>query len=539
MSKVIHQPVLKSKAKNRLIVFLPFTVVTLLTTLSALNLLSATTFANPQAISASVQVLEACSISTEDDGNATLDNPFEIVGGTYNDNVQEATIKVLCNDRNGYSIYAVGYSNDAEGNNNLIGSTTDKLIPTGTVSDATVSNWAFKFSLPTGANANTTFTPTILGDTDGSFSSFHVIPSTTTKIATFTSSIDTSTFSSLTATYAVGISPYQDPDTYTGQVKYTVVHPNYANLNGKNIITIATTNNATGFTIDGTAYTNGDTLELVPDGTTHTIVASTSDFNEGYEFDSWSATGGVVLTSTSNSTTTFTLAGNGTLTLNGKQSCQTTVSGTMQDFKPCSDVANGTSGTLTDVRDSNTYTVAKIGSLWWMTSNLKTMGTVTAALSNFSGSDFNIEGGGTLATGDSTANTYTAARATLSTNSSYPGAYYNYCAASAGTVCTDSNSTEASSDICPSGWRLPTNAEFGTIGTSSGSTTNVSAFGAIYSGHYNSGTLSLTGSYGYWWSSTANGTTNRYYLRYYRGSLLSGRYYNDRQYGVSIRCVKS
>ncbi|MBQ6375863.1 hypothetical protein IJJ37_02975, partial [Candidatus Saccharibacteria bacterium] len=103
---------------------------------------------------------------------------------------------------------------------------------------------------------------------------------------------------------------------------------------------------------------------------------------------------------------------------------------------------------------------------------------------------------------------------------------------------TDSNSTDASSDICPSGWRLPTNAEFGTIGTSSGSTTNVSTFGAIYSGNYYSGTLGNTGSYGYWWSSTANNTTLRYRLLYYSGKLYSG-VLDNRQNGYSIRCVKS
>ncbi|MBQ6375393.1 hypothetical protein IJJ37_00435, partial [Candidatus Saccharibacteria bacterium] len=95
----------------------------------------------------------------------------------------------------------------------------------------------------------------------------------------------------------------------------------------------------------------------------------------------------------------------------------------------------------------------------------------------------------------------------------------------------------ASSDICPSGWRLPTNAEFGTIGTSSGSTTDASAFGAIYSGYYYGGTLYDSGLRGYWWSSTAGNTTGRYSLLYYSGKLYSGDVIG-RQYGFSIRCVK-
>ena len=168
-----------------------------------------------------------------------------------------------------------------------------------------------------------------------------------------------------------------------------------------------------------------------------------------------------------------------------------------------------------------------------MTANLKITGTISASLSNFTGNDVNITVN-SLTSG----NSYTEARSTLSTNSTYPGAYYNYCAASAGTICTSSNSTNATSDICPSGWRLPTNAEFGTIGTSSGSTTNVAAFGAIYSGYYSGGSLGNTGSYGNWWSSTARSTTNRYLLYYNSGKLYSGNYYN-RRLGLSVRCVKA
>ena len=36
------------------------------------------------------------------------------------------------------------------------------------------------------------------------------------------------------------------------------------------------------------------------------------------------------------------------------------------------------------------------------------------------------------------------------------GVYYNYCAASAGTVCAVSNTINASVDVCPKGWRMPT-----------------------------------------------------------------------------------
>ncbi len=39
--------------------------------------------------------------------------------------------------------------------------------------------------------------------------------------------------------------------------------------------------------------------------------------------------------------------------------------------------------------------------------------------------------------------------------------HFNYCASSAGKICVDSNSGNASEDICPAGWRLPTGGDSG------------------------------------------------------------------------------
>ncbi|MBQ8984999.1 hypothetical protein IJ076_00345, partial [Candidatus Saccharibacteria bacterium] len=98
--------------------------------------------------------------------------------------------------------------------------------------------------------------------------------------------------------------------------------------------------------------------------------------------------------------------------------------------------------------------------------------------------------------------------------------------------------TEASQSVCPAGWRLPTNAEQGTIGSSSGSTTYVSAFSPVYSGYYNNGSPYDVGSYGYWWSSTAGNSTSRYNMYYYSGSLYSGSY-DYRGLGYSVRCIRT
>ena len=115
------------------------------------------------------------------------------------------------------------------------------------------------------------------------------------------------------------------------------------------------------------------------------------------------------------------------------------VSGNMQDFDEHNDYCT-TSGTLTDQRDGSTYTVSNINGRWWMTQNLRITGTISAAGSNFEGESFNVSTAD-LTAGDS----YTEPRSHYDDDTTY-GAYYNYCAASAGTVCNDTEQKTATSD---------------------------------------------------------------------------------------------
>lgn len=116
------------------------------------------------------------------------------------------------------------------------------------------------------------------------------------------------------------------------------------------------------------------------------------------------------------------------------------------------------------------YTVAKINNKYWMTQNLRITGTISAADSNFTGSSINTSAGGDLNSGDAgDETTLRSHRATSSDASNTSGAsggpytidqlgaWYNFCAASAGQVCSDAINQNATQDICPSGWRLPNN----------------------------------------------------------------------------------
>lgn len=257
---------------------------------------------------ASVTVPDVCTMSSSSTNHTATVN-----GGSYATNVGgESTVSVVCNDRNGYSVYAVGYGNDTLGNTNLTGSSTNLTIPTGTSTDASVSNWAMKLTAVTG-----TYTPTILSDANGSFANYHVVPSNATKVVTYPNDINVSTSSQFKASYAVAIASNQAVDTYVGKVKYTVVHPNYANADGSTIypVTLTLGANTSSITIDGTTYSTSGASPSLSYGT-HTISAT---FPSGYELDSWSATGGVVISGPTSASTTITVTGSGTLTVTGEK----------------------------------------------------------------------------------------------------------------------------------------------------------------------------------------------------------------------------
>ena len=156
---------------------------------------------------------------------ATIEN------GTYRGDdvngigIGETTLKAYCNDTSGFSIYAIGYTNEEDGNTVLKSTTlgdTYNIITgtnTGPVGTEDISNWSMKLKAVSG-----TYTPTI----ENGFSNYSNVPTTYTKVATKSSGTDmgsTAEGSSIKSTYAAYISKTQPSDTYEGKVKYTLVHP--------------------------------------------------------------------------------------------------------------------------------------------------------------------------------------------------------------------------------------------------------------------------------------------------------------------------
>lgn len=175
-------------------------------------------------------------------------------------------------------------------------------------------------------------------------------------------------------------------------------------------------------------------------------------------------------------------------------------------------------GTFTDSRDGHVYKTVKIGNQWWMAENLA----YKPSSGNYWAYDNN------------------------SSNVAKYGYLYDW---------------ETAKKVCPTGWHLPSDAEWTTLinylggesvaGGKMKSTigwkydadvnaSNSSGFSALPGGYrfYFVGSFLSIGEYGGWWSSTPNGD-ERAWLRnlyYYYGEVYRNDY--TRTNGVSVRCVK-
>ena len=167
-----------------------------------------------------ITVPVACTLS----GTGTNSHNAVINNGQYNSAIGETTIKANCNDINGFSIYAIGFTDNTPTKNVLtnsaLGSTYD--IETGTGTSGATSQWAMKLSTVTSPE------PTYPITIQNNFTSFQEVPDEYTLVAQRASGTDigaASEGSLFKTTYQVYISPTQPAGTYTGQVKYRLIHP--------------------------------------------------------------------------------------------------------------------------------------------------------------------------------------------------------------------------------------------------------------------------------------------------------------------------
>ncbi len=214
----------------------------------------------------------------------------------------------------------------------------------------------------------------------------------------------------------------------------------------------------------------------------------------------------------------------------------------MQDYTlaQCRSEASSAPVTLTDRRDGNTYTVRYIGGRCYMTQNLSFRLVSGMTLEPRT---TNVSSTRRLSTVYNAVSVYEKASVKIPTSSNLNstglsvaenGYYYNYCAASAGTICTTSSvstTVAMSQDVCPAGWKIPTASEWGAA-------VNSRAFSPVMAGYVSGNYVGNAATYGYWWTATTNGNANRYILGYRRSDSYMSKYFSGgRALGISVRCM--
>jgi uncharacterized protein (TIGR02145 family) len=198
------------------------------------------------------------------------------------------------------------------------------------------------------------------------------------------------------------------------------------------------------------------------------------------------------------------------------------------------------SNTVTDM-DNNVYQTVIIGPQEWMAENLKT-------------SRYNDGTAIPLVTDNKAWSNLTTPGYCWNSNDTFSykdiyGALYNWYTVETG-------------KLCPSGWHIPTDAEwtilfdfmndsseiaadkFKETGTTHWNAkksyaTNETGFTALPGGgRYRYGAFAGVNFYGYWWSATESGTRNAWlWFMYSKSREVSRKDYN-KQYGFSVRCLK-
>ena len=255
-----------------------------LTVVSGLFLTMPVTFADDSNVVdiINITVPSSCNL------NSTLDSVHEttINPGTSAEGIGTTTLRVFCNDGDGFAIYAIGYTGEEYGINTLVGDSTGQVINTGTNTSGN-SSWAMKITKVT--DTSVAYNPANM-TIENSFGGYHNVPDVYTKVATFSSATDVTLGAKVQTTYKAYISSGQPTDSYAGKVKYTLVHP--ANetpvqpieTNSGFIAYYPNTNIYEGSMVD---LTNRPAQRLTSSQTSATLLA-TNYSKDGYGFAGWS-----------------------------------------------------------------------------------------------------------------------------------------------------------------------------------------------------------------------------------------------------------
>lgn len=221
---------------------------------------------------------------------------------------------------------------------------------------------------------------------------------------------------------------------------------------------------------------------------------------------------------------------------------------------------NSNQESFIDARNNKTYKTVKIGDQTWMAENLAYLPSVSPSSQGSATAPYYYVYGyqGT---------DVIAAKATE--NYKTYGVLYNWPAAMAGAASSSANPSKVQG-VCPSGWHLPSDAEWKQMevllgmaqtqsdasdwrgtdqGTqlkasggwnSNGNGNNSSGFSALPGGirNYPNGPFNFIGSNGDWWTSTEGNSSSAVNRHLYYSNTKVYRSVRDKVYGFSVRCVR-
>ena len=434
------------------------------------------------------------SLSTS---NLSLVFDITDVNGTFAAS-DPATISVSTNNYTGYTLNFSSTSSDTNATKLVNGDNAiDSISAASTPEEFSVNNWGY---LPSKFNSldNVLYRPA--PDTNGS-----VLDRTNTANL---ESNEYTVVLGAKADYSTPAGTYQNTFKFTAvanPVTYSVTY----NKNTEDTVTNMPTNLA-----GDTAATSVTISDLVPQ-------------REGYDFLGWN-------TSADGSGATYNPNGDGTNLIYDLNQT-TNNNGTlyaiweknklyMQDVTLDTCPAERT--LVYDSRDNQEYYIQKIGSTCWMTSNLNLAGgtKITPEKSNVA-DDFTLPA-------SSTTDFVSWGSPAVHNDDTY-GSYYNYIAATAGTNPSSGNATY---DICPKGWRLPSQTEYNTLKATytTGDALTAAPWYGIYDGQY-AGSIQSAGYYGNYWASAAADSDYGYYLSFSKNNAtITGGYKVN---GLSVRCI--
>ena len=215
----------------------------------------------------------------------------------------------------------------------------------------------------------------------------------------------------------------------------------------------------------------------------------------------------------------------------------------MQDLtiSECQAKATDSPLIVVDARDNNTYAVRYINNNCWMAQNLRIGSGIT-----LTPTDSNVSANYTIPFATLEGNSVSVTEGQVQ-DSGDPaiGYWYNYCAATAGTICQTPNTQHARYDICPAGWALP---NYDTAYTLNFSQEYAAAFAPVFGGYYSGGQLlpaqSGNDAFVYWWTASYRHSTARTPI-VARMNITSGvtqletamSYMMTLSLGFNVRCI--